>query len=43
MGSNWWEDPEGRKCKEIGDTFEKILDVNRVVTEWNNDVNTYKK
>lgn len=31
LGTNWSEDPEGRKCKEIGDTFDKILDTNKVV------------
>ena len=38
LGSNWTEDPEGKKLKDIGDTFERILDVSKVVADWNSDV-----
>ena len=43
LGSHWAEDPDGKRCKEIGETFEKILDVSKVVTDWNLDITKYKK
>ncbi len=43
MGNQWYEDPEGKKCKDIGDTFEKILDVTKILNDWNNDITNYKK
>lgn len=43
LGSQWAEDTDGRKCKEIGDTFEKILDVTKVLTDWNSDITNYKR
>lgn len=43
LGSHWAEDPDGKRCKEIGETFEKILDVTKVVSDWNLDITKYKK
>jgi hypothetical protein len=43
LGTNWSEDSEGKKCKEIGDTFERILDISRVVQDWNSEVTLYKR
>ena len=31
LGPNWADDSEGKILKEIGDTFEKKLDVSKVI------------
>lgn len=43
LGTNWSEDPEGKRCKDIGDTFERILDVSKVVADWHTDVAQYNR
>lgn len=43
LGSNWSEDPEGKKCKETGDTFDRILDVTKVTGDYFNELNQHKK
>lgn len=34
---------DGKKCKEIGDTFEKILDTTQTIEEWKVDIANHNK
>ena len=43
LGANWADDSEGKKCKEIGETFEKILDVTPILEDWKADVTAVSK
>ncbi|CAD8134930.1 unnamed protein product [Paramecium octaurelia] len=43
LGPQWAEDTDGKKCKEMGETFERILDSGPALEEWKQEINQHNK